>query len=182
MGSALWVVGCSLLVTPVFLHVYGLYARCYGLWVSQGREFNIEYIAQMPLMLPLSPSSYSNCRAAHVPRCFLWKRPSHRFFPTRATGSALCVMGGRLWFLGHVYYSYTCAGSMLDIMDYELAKAIGISSRPTVRMLFELRIITSGLKLRRLFHQTTSKLHILHIHAPYSIYSTNNCFLCFHAF
>ena len=138
------------------LHIYGLRARRYGLWVSQGREFNIEYIARTPLMLPLSPNSYNNCRAAHVLRCLLWKRPSHRFFPTRATGSAL------------------------DVMDYGQAKAIGISSRPTVRMLFELRIIASGLKLQRLFHRTTSKLHILH--APYSIYSMNNCFLRFCAF
>ena len=43
--------------------------------------------------------------------------------PTRATGSALCVMGGRLWFLGHAYSSYTCTGSALDVMDYGLAKA-----------------------------------------------------------
>ena len=133
-------------------------------------------------MLPLSPSSYNNCRAAHVLRCFLWKRPSYRFFPTRATGSALCVMGGRLRFLVHVYYSYMCTGSALDVMDYGLAKAIGISSRPTVRTLFELRIIASGLKLLRFFHRNTSKLHILHIHALYNIYSINNCFLCFRAF
>ena len=165
-----------------FLHVYGLRAQRYGLWVSQGREFNIEYIAWMPLVLLLSPSSYNNCRAAHVPRYFLWKRPSHRFFPTRATGSMLYVMGGRLRFLSHICYSYTCTGSALDVMDYGLAKAVGISSRPTIRMLFELRIIASGLKLRRFFCQNTSKLHILHIHAPYNIYSINNCFLRFHAF
>ena len=36
---------------------------------------------------------------------------------------ALCVMGGRLWFLGHVCSSYTCTGSTLDVMDYGLAKA-----------------------------------------------------------
>ena len=125
-------------------------------------------------MLPLSPSSYNNYRAAHVPRCFLWKRPSHRLFPTRATGSALYIMGGRLRFLGHVCYSYTCMGSALDVMDSGLAKAIRISSRPTVRTLFELCIIVSGLKLRRFFCRNTSKLHI---HAPCNIYSINNCFL-----
>ena len=38
-------------------------------------------------------------------------------------GSALYVMGGRLWFLGHAYFSYMCTGSMLDVMDYGLAKA-----------------------------------------------------------
>ena len=109
-------------------------------------------------MLPLSPSSYNNCRPEHIQRCFLWKRLSHQFFPTRATGSALYVMGGPLRFLGHVRYSYTCTGSALDVMDYGLAKAIGISSRPTGRMLFELRIIVSGLKLRRLFHRSASSI------------------------
>ena len=133
-------------------------------------------------MLPLSPSSYINRRAAHVPRCFLWKRLSHRFFPIRATGSALYVMGGRLRFLGHICYSYTCTGSALDVMDFGLAKAIGISSKPIVQTLLELRIIASGLKLRRFFRRNTSKLHILHIHAPYNIYSINNCFLRFRVF
>ena len=38
-------------------------------------------------------------------------------------GSVLYVMGGLLWFLGHAYSSYTCMGSMLDVMDFGLAKA-----------------------------------------------------------
>ena len=38
-------------------------------------------------------------------------------------GSALYIMGGWLWFLGHAYSSYTCTGSTLDVMDYGLAKA-----------------------------------------------------------
>ena len=105
------------------LHVYGLRTRRYGLWVSQGRELNIEYIARTPLVLPLSPSLFNNSRQEHVQRCSLWKKLSHQFFPTCATGSALYIMGGRLWFLGHVRYSYTCMGSALDIMEYGLAKA-----------------------------------------------------------
>ena len=35
----------------------------------------------------------------------------------------LCVMGGRLQFLGHVCSSYMCTGSALDVMEYEIAKA-----------------------------------------------------------
>ena len=62
-------------------------------------------------------------------------------------GSALYIMGGRLRFLGHSCYSYTCMDSVLDIMDYGLAKAIGINSKPTGRTILELRIIASGLKL-----------------------------------
>ena len=38
-------------------------------------------------------------------------------------GSALYVMGGRLWFLGHACSSYMCMGSALDVMHYELARA-----------------------------------------------------------
>ena len=38
-------------------------------------------------------------------------------------GSALYVMGGQLWFLGHAYSSYTCTGFVLDVMVYGLAKA-----------------------------------------------------------
>ena len=105
------------------LHVYGLHARRYGLWASQGREFSIELIARTPLILPISPSYFDNRRAAHVPRCFLWRRPSFRSLPKRATGSALCIMGGRLRFLGHASSSYTCMGSALDVMEYGLVGA-----------------------------------------------------------
>ena len=164
------------------LHMYGLRSRRYGLWAIQGQELRAELIAWSPLILPFSPNYFNKRRAAHVPCYFLWKRPSLQSLPTRATGSALCVMGGRLRFLGHACYSYTCTGFVLDVMDYGLAKAIGISSRPTVRTLFELRIIASGLKLRRFFCRNTSKLHIPHIHAPCNIYSINNCFLRFRAF
>ena len=38
-------------------------------------------------------------------------------------GSMLYVMGGQLWLLGHAYSSYTCTGSVLDVIDYGLAKA-----------------------------------------------------------
>ena len=119
--------------------------------LAEAMGVSSELTARTPLMLPLSPSSYNNYRAAHILRYFLRRRPSHRSLPTRAMGSALCVMGGQLWFLGHACYSYTCTGSALVVMDYGLAKAIGISSRPTIRTLLELCIITSGLKLRRLF-------------------------------
>jgi len=76
------------------LHVHGLRARRYGLWASQGQELSKELIARTPLILHLSPSYFTNRRAAHVPLCALWRRPSLRSLPTRAMGSALCVMGG----------------------------------------------------------------------------------------
>ena len=105
------------------LHVYRLRARRYGLWASQGRELSKELPAWMLLILRISPSYFVNRRATHVLFYSLWRRPSLRSLPTRATGSALYVMGGRLWFLGHTCSSYTCTGSALDIMDYGLAKA-----------------------------------------------------------
>ena len=50
-------------------------------------------------------------------------------------GSMLCVMGGRLWFLGHAYSSYTCMGFALDIMDYGLVKAKEFSNELTAQTL-----------------------------------------------
>ena len=79
------------------LHVNGLRARCYGLWASQGQEPSKELTTRTLLILCISPSYFDNRRAAHVPLCSLWRSPSLRSLPTRATGSALCVMGGRLW-------------------------------------------------------------------------------------
>ena len=136
-------------------------------------------------MLRLSPSYFANRRAAHIPLYALWRRPSLRSLPTRATGSVLCVMGGWLWFLGHACSSYTCTGSTLDVMDYGLAVAMGFSSKPTAWMLLVpwtlliLRIIALWLKLRRFFCRTTSKLHT---HAPYNIYHIHKCFLHYRAF
>ena len=135
------------------LHVHGLRARRYGLWARQGRELSTELIARTPLILHISPSYFDNRQAAHVPLCSLWRRPSLRSLPTRATGSALCVMGGRLRFLGHAYSSYTCTGSILDVMDYGLAKDKEFSNELTARTLLILRIIALGLTLQRFFNK-----------------------------
>ena len=113
------------------LHVHGLHARRYGLWAIQGRKLSTELIPRSPLILPLSPNYFNSCRVAHVPRCFLWRRPSFRFLPKHATGSALYVMGVRLRFLGHAYSSYTCTGSALDVMEYGLAEAIRFGRKLT---------------------------------------------------
>ena len=66
-------------------------------------------------------------------------------------GSTLCVMGGQLWFLGHACSSYTCTGSVLDIIDYGLAKDKEFSNELTARTLLILRIIVLGLSLQRFF-------------------------------
>ena len=53
-----------------------------------------------------------------------------------------------LWFLGHACSSYTSMGSVLDVMDYGLAKDIWLSNELTARMLLILRIIALGLLLQ----------------------------------
>ena len=115
------------------LHVHGLHAQCYGLWARQGRELSEELTARMPLILRLSLSYFTSRRAAHVPLCSLWRRPSLRSLSSRAMGFALYVMGGQLWFLSHACSSYTCTGSTLDVMDYGLAEAIEVSGELTAR-------------------------------------------------
>ena len=57
-------------------------------------------------------------------------------------------MGDRLRFLGDAYSSYTCTGTVLDIMDYGLAKAKEFSNELTARTLLILRIIALGLILQ----------------------------------
>ena len=145
------------------LHVHGLCARCYGLWPSQGRELSKELIARTPLILPISLSYFNNRRAAHVSLCSLWRRPSLRSLPTRATGSALCVMGSQLWFLGHACYSYMCTSSTLDVMDYGLAKAKEFSNKLTAQTLLVLCIITLGLTLQRFFNEKLANCINMHM-------------------
>ena len=70
-----------------------------------------------------SPSCFADYRATYILLRSLKRQPSPRSLPTRVTGSVLCVMGGRLWFLGHICSSYTCTGSTLDVMEYGLAKS-----------------------------------------------------------
>ena len=110
-----------------------------------------------------SPKYFSNRRAAHVPFYSLWRRPSLRSLPTRATGSTLCVMGGRLWFLGDACSSYMCMGSALDVMDYGLAKAKEFSNELIARMLLILRIIALGLTLQRFFNEILANCINMHM-------------------
>ena len=179
LRSALWVVDCGSLVTPVPPTRPRAPRSTLWTWASQGQELSTELIARTPLILRISPSYFTNSRAAYVLLCALWRRPSLRSLPTCAIGSALYVMDGRLRFLSHACSSYTCTGSALDVIDYGLAKAMGVSSEPTVWMLLILRIIALWLKLRRFFRRNTSKLHT---HAPYNIYHIHKCFLHFRAF
>ena len=88
-------------------------------------------------------------------------------------------MGGRLRFLGHACSSYTCTGSALDVMDYGLAEAIGLSNELTARMLLILRIIALGLLLQGFFATNIVKLHHMHFITFIQIHKS---FLRSHAF
>ena len=70
-----------------------------------------------------SPNDFPNPRTVTLMLGRLQRRPCLRLLPTCATGSALCVMGGRQQLLGHACCSYMCMGSALDVMDYRLARA-----------------------------------------------------------
>ena len=59
----------------------------YGL--AKAKDFSNELTARTLIILRLSPSYFANRRAAHVPLCSLWRRPSLRSLPIRATGSVL---------------------------------------------------------------------------------------------
>ena len=85
-------------------------------------------------------------------------------------GSALCVMGGRLRFLGHVCSSYTWTGSALDVMDYGLAKAKEFSNKLTAWMLLILHIIAIGLTLQRFFTEILANCINMHV-SLYNIYT-----------
>ena len=85
-------------------------------------------------------------------------------------GPMLYVLGGRLWFLGHAYSSYTCMGSTLDVMDYGLVEAIGFSSELTARTLFILCIVVLGLILQRFFTKILANCINMHM-SSHNIYT-----------
>ena len=133
MGSALCVMGGWLrflghACSPYTCMGSALDVMDYGL--AKAESSVKELTARTPLILRISPR-FSPTAEQHVSLFVLWRRPSLRSLPTRAMGSALCVMGGRLWFLGHACSSYMCTGSTLDVMDYGLAKAKEFSNELT---------------------------------------------------
>ena len=95
-------------------------------------------------------------------------------------GSALCIMGGRLRFLGDACSSYTSTGSTLDVMDYGIAKAKEFNNELTARMLLILCIIALGLLLQRFSPQMQSScinMHLItfiHIHKCFCTFAHSN--------
>ena len=120
---------------------------------------------------------FANHRATHVPLCVLWRKPSLWSLPTRATGSALCVMGSWLWFLGHVYSSYTCTGS--QHFGIWASQGQEPSNELTAQMLLIPYINALGLTTSFFFTESACKPH-KHAHVIYiqHLYKYINVCLC----
>ena len=63
-----------------------------------------------------------------------------------------------------------CTCSLLDVMDYGLAKAIEFSNELTARTLLILRIIALGLTLQRFFNEKLANFINMHM-TIYNIYT-----------
>ena len=111
----------------------------------------------MVLHTKISLRYFANHRVEHVLLYVLWRKPSLQSLPTHATGSALCIMGGRLWFFGHAYSSYTCTGSSARRYGIRPSQGQEPSNELTARTLFIPRINALGLTTRLFFIASASK-------------------------
>ena len=92
---------------------------------------------------------------------------------------ALCVMGGRGWFLGHVCSSYTCTGSSARRYGIRASQGQEPSNKLTTRTLLILHINMLGLTTRLFFTASASKPPE-HAHVVYlqHLYTYKNICLC----
>ena len=92
---------------------------------------------------------------------------------------ALYVMGGRLWFLGHVCSSYTCTGSNARCYGIQASQGQEPSNELTTRTLLIPRINTFGLTAH-LFFTTSAIKPPKHAHVVYlqHLYKYTNVCLC----
>ena len=131
----------------------------------------------MFLHTKISLRYFANHRAAHVPLCVLWRKPSLQSLPIHAMGFVLCVMGGQLWFLGHAYSSYTCTGSSARRYGIWASQGQEPSNELTTRMLLIPRINVLGLITCLFFTTSASKppkyAHVVYLQHLYKY--TNVC-------
>ena len=92
---------------------------------------------------------------------------------------ALCVMGGRLWFLDHICSSYTCTGSSAQRYGIRASQGQEPSKELTARTLLIPRINALGLTTSFFFTESASKPH-KHAHVIYiqHLYKYINVCLC----
>ena len=94
---------------------------------------------------------------------------------------ALYVMGGRLWFLGHVCSSYTCTGSSARRYGIRASQVQEPSNELTTRTLLIPCINVLGLTTSFFFTESASKLHkYAHVTLQH-LYKYINVYLCPHA-
>ena len=90
---------------------------------------------------------------------------------------ALCVMGGRLWFLGHIYSSYTCTGSSARCYGIRASQGQDPSNELTARTLLIPHINALGLTTHLFFTASASKppkhAHVVYLQHLYKY--TNVC-------
>ena len=92
---------------------------------------------------------------------------------------ALCIMGGRLWFLGRVCSSYTCTGSNARRHGIRVSQGQELSNELTTWTLLIPRINALGLTIHLFFTKSASKPH-KHAYDVYlqHLYKYMNVCLC----
>ena len=90
---------------------------------------------------------------------------------------ALYVMGGRLWFLGHVCSSYTCTGSSAQRYGIWASQGQEPSNELTARTLLIPHINALGLTTR-LFFTTSASKPLEHAHVVYLQHLYNHINVC----
>ena len=94
---------------------------------------------------------------------------------------ALCVMGGRLWFLGHVCSSYTCMGSSVQRYGIQASQGQELSNKLTAQMLLIPCINALGLTTSFFFTESVSKTHKhAHVYIQH-LYKNISVCICPHA-
>ena len=90
---------------------------------------------------------------------------------------ALCIMGGRLWFLGHVCSPYTCTGSSARRYGIRASQGQEPSNELTARTLLIPCINALGLTTRLFFTTNASKppKHAYDVYLQHLYKYTNVC-------
>ena len=150
------------------LHVYGLHARRYRLWVSQGREFSIEYICSVAAYTTFISKFVQQPLSSTCSALFSMEKTQSPISPYTCHGLRALRYGWSAavpWsclFLLHVHELRARYYGLWASQGQESSKEL------TARMLLILRIIALGLLLQSFFTTNISKLRK---HALYNIYT-----------
>ena len=95
---------------------------------------------------------------------FFGENPISDLFLHMLRALAFCIMGGRLWFLGHVCSPYTCMGSSARRYGIRASQGQEPSNELTARTLLIPRINMLGLSTRLFFITNASKTSTYNIY------------------